>query len=174
MIQFHLRSSQIITVYAQVGSEEALQVALALDCTADRRVFLIGMGDELKRFTPTALVRHIVIQVLQMVQVDIMVALIFFQHKLVVLFTHVVVGDSQDQTGSAGSCYRQHTVIKQQAGEYLRIGDFSRRESGHQRRYNLSFIGNFSQNSLTVTVQTIQTDQLLQLVVVRTGVRIDH
>lgn len=98
VVKFHLRGNQIVVADAEVGGEEPLQVAFTLDGAAHGGIFLIGPGDEFKTGTPLAFVGHGIKLVHKTFEVDAVLLLILFKHKVIVLLAHVVVGDAQYRT----------------------------------------------------------------------------
>ena len=103
-----------------------------------------------------------------------MLLLILFEHKVIVLLAHVVVGDAQYRSLPVRTHDGKHTVVKEQAGKYLRLDDVTGGKGGHQISNDLSLLGDTAQHALTVAVQAVQLDELLHLVIIRAGVGINH
>ena len=59
-------------------------------------------------------------------------ALIFFQQKFVILFSHIIIRYTQHQTHSARGGDSKHAVIEEQAGENLRFGEIGGGEGSEQ------------------------------------------
>lgn len=78
VVHLQFRSQQVVRVDAQVGGKETLEVALALDGTADGGVLLIRLAINDK---PLAIARRKpwIIDIPQVIQIDVAVCLIFFQ-----------------------------------------------------------------------------------------------
>ena len=119
-------------------------------------------------------VSHFIIHQAKVIQIDMPVILIFFQQKFVILLTHVIIGNTQHQIVAPSSSDGKHTVIKEQTGKNLRLGDINSGKGSRQCGDNLPLFGDFAQHAFAITVQFVQTDEFLHLVVVSTGVGVYH
>ena len=151
-----------------------MQVALAFDGASHGRVFLVGMSNKFHRFTPMTFVSHFIIHQAKVIQIDMPVILIFFQQKFVILLTHVIIGNTQHQIVAPSSSDGKHTVIKEQTGKNLRLGDINSGKGSRQCGDNLPLFGDFAQHTFAVPVQFVQSDQFLHFVIIRAGVRVNH
>ena len=79
VVHLQFRSQQVVRGDAQVGGKETLEVALALDGTADGGVLLIRLGDKRQGLLPLPVESHGIIDIPQVIQIDVAVCLIFFQ-----------------------------------------------------------------------------------------------
>ena len=70
--------------------------------------------------------------------------LVLLPHEFVILFAHIIVGDTQYQAAAACGSDGQHAIIEEQAGEDFGFGDFLGREGGDQVGDNLRFFGDFT------------------------------
>ena len=46
MIQFHFRGNQVVSIRAQVGGEESLDITFSFNGVTDGGIFFVGLGDE--------------------------------------------------------------------------------------------------------------------------------
>ena len=174
MIQFHFGHRQVIGIDTQISGKESLNIPFSLYTAANGRIIFVSVGYKFQRRMPVTIKSHTVKKILQAIQVYISLRLKFLQQILIILLAHIVVGNTQYHPVATGSDKGQHAVIKEQAGKYLGFGQFISRKGVEQAGQDSTLFGDLTEHPLAVTVQTVQADEVLHLVVVRLGVGINH
>ena len=70
VVEFKLRGSDVVVVEAEIGEEEALDVALALDGVTHCGELLVAVGHILKTIAPLSIERHTVEMVSKFRDID--------------------------------------------------------------------------------------------------------
>ena len=130
MLQLHLGGGEVVVVQVEVGQEEALYVAFALYRVAHGREILVAVGHVLQRLAPLAVEGDIGEAAVQLGGTHLASLVVVLQQIVVVLLADVVVGDAQDELRASCPHDGQHTVVEQQAGEYVGLGHLHGGEGG--------------------------------------------
>ena len=99
---------------------------------------------------------------------------IILKEIAVVLLADIVVRDTEYETAAPCASDCQHTIVEQQAREYLRVSHIHSREGSPQVSHNLSLFNHLHQHSLAVAVQLVHLNEFLEFAVVGPGVVVQH
>lgn len=172
--EFHLRIREVVGVEAEIGCHESLYVSLSFNQAADGGRVMVLPTDVFHHRAPVTVKGCRLEMAVQFGDIDVLYFRIFDDEVFVELFAHIVVRNAEYGVHPVSPSDCEQAVVVEQALEHVRFNQSVRRERRLHLTESEAVLRHLKNDALAVSVEFVEADELVELVVVGGSVAVEH